>query len=415
MRKFILHKIRTFLKQNPRFKFPVFWLLGIFFIGIFLEFISSDKPIIAKVDDLWYMPSIGYTLSEIGVNNRYNKIRRVKWDKHDSFKIMPIIPYSAKSLDLRNSAYKSPFDQQEVSSLRYRHWLGTDKIGRDILAGLLNGCRVVTKIIFLVGFISGMLGLFLGGFAGFYGDKSIRWSLLKIIFYLISTFLLLYTSFMILKVEDLRNDSVGLARGIFALLLPILGLLMFNKIYEYTWGKLEKRISLPSFYLPVDSIFYSIVVLLTALPVSVLLIAVLGYFKSPSLSLTMTFFGLILWKGIARIIRAEVLRIKQQDYILAARQLGLSNKAVFWKHIFPNIKNQFFVTIAMVLSASLLIESTLSFLGIGMAVGEISWGVLLSQGKFNISAYWLSLFPGILLVLTIYSLNVLAEAIRKVN
>ena len=190
---------------------------------------------------------------------------------------------------------------------------------------------------------------------------------------------------------------------------------MFNKIYEYTWGKLEKRISLPSFYLPVDSIFYSIVVLLTALPVSVLLIAVLGYFKSPSLSLTMTFFGLILWKGIARIIRAEVLRIKQQDYILAARQLGLSNQAVFWKHIFPNIKNQFFVTIAMVLSASLLIESTLSFLGIGMAVGEISWGVLLSQGKFNISAYWLSLFPGILLVLTIYSLNVLAEAIRKEN
>jgi peptide/nickel transport system permease protein len=73
------------------------------------------------------------------------------------------------------------------------------------------------------------------------------------------------------------------------------------------------------------------------------------------------------------------------------------------------------VVVATVVSLSLLIEAALSFLGIGMAVGEISWGVLLNQGKLNIAAYWLSLFPGILLVITVYSLNTIAKEGKRRN
>ena len=164
-------------------KFPVRWMLVILFVGVFLEFLASDKPIVAKVEGSWYMPAIGNTLFEVGLNKRYNTIRRYKWSKHEAFMIMPLVPYAANSIDLNNASYKGPFDEQNHTSIRYRHWLGTDKIGRDVLAGLLNGCRVVLKIIFLVGIISGFFGLILGGFSGFYGDDMIRWSLSKLLVY----------------------------------------------------------------------------------------------------------------------------------------------------------------------------------------------------------------------------------------
>ena len=399
---------------NP--KFPVRWMLVILFVGVFLEFLASDKPIVAKVEGSWYMPAIGNTLFEVGLNKRYNTIRRYKWSKHDAFMIMPLVPYAANSIDLNNAAYKGPFDEQNYSSVRYRHWLGTDKIGRDVLAGLLNGCRVVLKIIFLVGIISGLLGLILGGFSGFYGDDMIRWSLSKLLVYSFGGILFAYVSYMLLKLQILESSQLELSTLLLAFLIPVLGYVIVGQLHKLVFAnRLDVRLSIPTIAIPLDSMFYFVIVLLTALPVTVMLLAILGYFQSPSLVLTMSLFGLVLWKNIARIIRGEVLRVKGEDYIEAARQLGLKSGQIFWKHIYPNIRKQFYVVVATVISLSLLIEAALSFLGIGMAVGEISWGVLLNQGKLNIAAYWLSLFPGILLVITVYSLNTIAKEGKRRN
>ncbi|MDG1298105.1 MAG: ABC transporter permease [Saprospiraceae bacterium] len=399
---------------NP--KFPVRWMLVILFVGIFLEFLASDKPIVAKVEGSWYMPAIGNTLFEVGLNKRYNTIRRYKWSKHDAFMIMPLVPYASTSIDLKNASFKGPFDEQNYTSIRYRHWLGTDKIGRDVLAGLLNGCRVVLKIIFLVGIISGFLGLILGGFSGFYGDDMIRWSLSKLLVYSFGGILFAYVSYMLLKLQILESSQLELSTLLLAFLIPVLGYVIVGLLHKLVFAnRLDVRLSIPTITIPLDSMFYFVIVLLTALPVTVMLLAILSYFQTPSLVLTMSLFGLVLWKGIARIVRGEVLRVKGEDYIEAARQLGLKSGQIFWKHIYPNIRKQFYVVVATVVSLSLLIESALSFLGIGMAVGEISWGVLLNQGKLNISAYWLSLFPGILLVITVYSLNTIAKEGKRRN
>ena len=402
--------------KQLKIRFAVVWLLSLFFIAVFLEFLASDKPILAKVEETWYMPSLGETMFDLGVNERYNKIRRVKWEKHDEFKIMPLVPYSANTLDLKNASYKGPFEKQRVQSIRYRHWLGTDKIGRDVLAGLLNGCRVIIKIMLIVGFVAGVLGLLIGGFAGFLGDRSVKWTLSKIILYGLGAFMSIYTVYMILNVSLISKGVLHIKEVVLAIVLQIVLLGVSRQLYRrIIYKQIDLRFSLSSYSIPVDSIFYFMIVLITAMPFTMILLALLGYFQSPSLVLTMSLFGFVLWKNIARIIRGEVLRIKEQDYILASRQLGLSRGKIFWRHIFPNIKNQFFITLALVVSGSLLIEATLSFLGIGMAVGEISWGVLLSQGKSNISAYWLSLFPGILLVITVYSINAIAERYKNVN
>ena len=415
-------KFRSSLKsfwskvKQLKIRFAVIWLLSLFFVAVFLEFLASDKPILAKVEETWYMPSVGETMFDLGVNERYNKIRRVKWEKHDGFKIMPLVPYSANTLDLKNASYKGPFEKQRVKSMRYRHWLGTDKIGRDVLAGLLNGCRVIIKIILIVGLIAGALGLLIGGFAGFLGDRTVKWTLSKIFLYGLGAFMSIYTVYMILNVSLISKGVLQIKEAVLVIIIPIVLLGISSQLYRrIVYKQIDLRFSLSSYSIPFDSIFYFVIVLITAMPFTMILLALLGYFQSPSLVLTMSLFGFVLWKNIARIIRGEVLRVKEQDYILASRQLGLSRGKIFWRHIFPNIKNQFFITLALVVSGSLLIEATLSFLGIGMAVGEISWGVLLSQGKSNISAYWLSLFPGILLVITVYSINAIAERYKKVN
>ena len=410
--------LKSFWSQVKQLKirFAVVWLLSLLFVAVFLEFLASDKPILAKVEESWYMPSVGETMFDLGINERYNEIRRVKWEKHDGFKIMPLVPYSANTLDLRNASYKGPFEKQRVQSMRYRHWLGTDKIGRDVLAGLLNGCRVIIKIMLIVGLVAGVLGLLIGGFAGFLGDRSVKWTLSKIILYGLGGLMSIYTVYITLNVSLISKGVLHIKELVLAIAIPLVLLGVLRQLYRrIIYKQIDLRFSLSSYSIPVDSIFYFVIVLITAMPVTMILLALLGYFQSPSLVLTMSLFGFVLWKNIARIIRGEVLRVKEQDYILASRQLGLSRGKIFWKHIFPNIKNQFFITLALVVSGSLLIEATLSFLGIGMAVGEISWGVLLSQGKSNISAYWLSLFPGILLVITVYSINAIAERYKKVD
>lgn len=402
--------------KQLKIRFAVAWLLSLFFVAVFLEFLASDKPILAKVEETWYMPSIGESMFDLGINERYNKIRRVKWEKHDGFKIMPLVPYSANTLDLKNASYKGPFEKQRVQSMRYRHWLGTDKIGRDVLAGLLNGCRVIIKIMLIVGLVAGAIGLLIGGFAGFLGNRSVKWTLSKLILYGLGGFMSTYTVYMILNVTLISKGILNIKEVVLAIIVPIVLFGILRQLYRHIiYKQIDLRFSLSSYSIPVDSIFYFVIVLITAMPVTMILLAILGYFQSPSLVLTMSLFGLVLWKNIARIIHGEVLRVKEQDYILASRQLGLNRGEIFWRHIFPNIKNQFFITLALAVSGSLLIEAALSFLGIGMAVGEISWGVLLSQGKSNISAYWLSLFPGILLVITVYSINAIAERHKKVN
>lgn len=402
--------------KQLKIRFAVLWLLGLLLAALFLEFLANDKPILAKVEESWYAPSLGETFFELGINDRYSNIRRVKWSKHEQFKIMPLIPYSAKTMDVMNASYKGPFEKQNIRSLRYRHWLGTDKIGRDVLAGLVNGCRVVIKIILIVGIISGLLSLLIGGFSGFLGDRSIKWSLSKILLYGIVGLLVIYAIYISIKISIIDNGSLNIQNIVLVLCIPLLVFWLLGQLYKrIVYPYVDQRFSMRTFNIPIDSIFYFVIVLLTAMPVTMILLALLGYFQAPSLVLTMSLFGLVLWKGTARIVRGEVLRIKRQDYILASKQIGLSKQRIFWRHVFPNIKKQFFVTLAMVVSASLLIEATLSFLGIGMAVGEISWGVLLSNGKSNISAYWLSLFPGILLIITVYSINTIAERFKKEN
>ena len=126
--------------------------------------------------------------------------------------------------------------------------------------------------------------------------------------------------------------------------------------------------------------------------------------------------GLIEWLSMARIVRGQVLALKEQQFILAARALGQSHVKILFRHLLPNLLGVVVVYLTLTIPAVILDESFLSFLGLGISDPQASWGSLLSDGKNAInpvrSYWWLLVFPAAAMSLTLLSLNFLGDALR---
>ena len=125
--------------------------------------------------------------------------------------------------------------------------------------------------------------------------------------------------------------------------------------------------------------------------------------------------GGLSWTGIAQLIRATILKTKSEDYILAAKTLGLKKWAILIRHALPNSLAPVYVAASFMVSNAIIFESSLSFLGIGLSVEEVTWGAMLSQGSTDINAWWMVVFPGICLLGVIVLFNNLGERFRKLS
>jgi len=162
----------------------------------------------------------------------------------------------------------------------------------------------------------------------------------------------------------------------------------------------------------VDNAIMRITDLVLAIPQFFLLIAVAALF-SPSLTTTMIVIGLTSWMSTARLVRGEFLRLKSQEYVLAARALGSSPNRIVWRHIFPNTIPVIIVQATLWLSSAMLLESSLSFLGLGAQPPTPSWGGMLANGRTEMqTAWWQTVFPGLAIFLTVIAFNLVGEGLR---
>lgn len=162
----------------------------------------------------------------------------------------------------------------------------------------------------------------------------------------------------------------------------------------------------------VDSIIMRFTDIMLSFPTFFLILAVIAFLK-PSLINVMVVIGLTGWMGVARLVRAEVMSVKGREYITAAVLQGLSHRRVMFKHILPNVLSPVFVTATLSIAGAILLESSLSFLGLGVQPPTSSWGNILTNGQENIiHAWWLSLFPGLAIVFTALGYNLLGEGLR---
>jgi len=129
----------------------------------------------------------------------------------------------------------------------------------------------------------------------------------------------------------------------------------------------------------------------------------------------MIVIGLTSWVGVTRLVRAEFLSLRQRDYVLASIVMGTSNTKVITKHLLPNSLTPIIVSSVLGIASAVLIESGLSFLGLGVQAPTASWGNILTDGKEYIQfAWWLSLFPGLAILVTVLGYNLLGEGLRDV-
>jgi len=218
--------------------------------------------------------------------------------------------------------------------------LGTDELGRDVFARMLEGAFVSLSVGFVAVGIAVAIGIIFGGIAGYYGRAS-------------------------------------------------LGLMTVDTLIT---GLIDVALSFPAFFL-----------ILTV-------VAILR----PSIWNIMVVIGLTSWEGTARFVRAEILALREQDFVQAARALGVSGPRVILRHLLPNAVAPVLVSATLGIAGAILTESALSFLGFGVPPPDATWGNILSDGKnYLFDAWWLTIIPGTAILVIVLAFNLFGEGLRE--
>lgn len=163
----------------------------------------------------------------------------------------------------------------------------------------------------------------------------------------------------------------------------------------------------------VDGIIMRFIDIMLCFPAFFLILAVIALLE-PSIINIMIIIGATSWMGMARLMRAEILSLKERDFIYAERAIGASDLRIIIRHLIPNAMAPVLVSITLGIAGAILVESSLSFLGIGVQPPTPSWGNILSEGKTVMGAgWWMMLFPGMAIFITVLGYNLLGEGIRE--
>ncbi|MFG6360116.1 ABC transporter permease [Taurinivorans muris] len=162
----------------------------------------------------------------------------------------------------------------------------------------------------------------------------------------------------------------------------------------------------------IDEIIMRLVDIMLCFPSFFLILAVIAFLE-PSVTNIMVVIGLTSWTGLTRLVRAETLSLRERDFVLAAKLSGASKFRILFVHILPNTLAPVFVSATLGIAGAILVESSLSFLGLGVQPPYPSWGNMLLDGKDVLSnAPWLSLFSGLAIFITVLGYNLLGESLR---
>ena len=162
----------------------------------------------------------------------------------------------------------------------------------------------------------------------------------------------------------------------------------------------------------VDEIIMRGVDVMLCFPSFFLILAVIAFLE-PSLNTIMVVIGLTSWMGVARLVRAETLSLRERDFVAAARLAGTRPFRIMVMHILPNALTPVLVSATLGIAGAILVESSLSFLGLGVQPPDPSWGNMLMEGKDVLEiAPWLSLYPGLAILITVLGYNLLGESLR---
>ncbi|WP_066067828.1 ABC transporter permease [Neobacillus soli] len=199
----------------------------------------------------------------------------------------------------------------------------------------------------------------------------------------------------------LYGGRVSLTVGILAMLISSSIGVLVGTVSGYFGGR-------------IDNFLMRTVDIISSIP-WMILVTVVSIFLTPGLKAIILVIGLFTWMSTARMVRAETLSIKEREYVLYAKSSGQSIRKVIWKHIIPAVFPTFIVASTVSIANAILMESALSFLGLGIQQPLSSWGSMLQNAQGNLgNAPYMAILPGLLIVLTVFSFNKLGDILRAI-
>ncbi|HEX3864409.1 MAG TPA: ABC transporter permease [Stellaceae bacterium] len=316
-------------RANRRGFWSLWVFLAVFGVTLFAEFIANDRPLLIRYDGAFYVPVL-YNYAETVFGGDFPTEADYR-DPHviglitaKGWMVWSLIPFSYGTITNAPGPFPAPPSRTD--------WLGTDDLGRDVLARLIYGFRISVLFGLVLTAISAAIGVIAGAVQGYFGG------------------------------------AIDL---------------LFQRFIEVWSG-------MPQLYL----------------------LIILATFVQPNF---WTLLGLLLlfsWMELVGVVRAEVLRARNLDYVRAARALGLSEGAILFRHVLPNAMVATVTFLPFIISGSVTILTALDFLGFGLPPGSPSLGEMLSQGKANLQAPWLGITAFCVLAAMLTLLMFIFEAVR---
>jgi peptide/nickel transport system permease protein len=279
--------------------------------------------------------------------------------------------------------------------------LGTDDLGRDLFARMMQGAWVSLTVGFVAVGISVFIGIVLGGIAGYYG--TLRLNFMHILF------LIAFFSSVILLTSGQKDYTLAsfLATGIFFLC-------SLGYYYLSIKDKVDSAIFRLLFFdtISIDSLIMRLVDIMLCFPSFFLILTVIAILPA-SIYNIMIIIGLTSWMGTTRFVRAEFLSLREQDFVSAAKAMGIKDISIIFRHMMPNAIAPVIVSTILGIAGAIHTEAALSFLGFGVPPPHATWGNIFSIGKkYIFDAPWLTYVPGLSIFIVVLAFYLFGEGIR---
>lgn len=405
------------IKTNKKRLFPAFWILGcLLFLALARDFLANGRPLYCRIGgeafwpglrSVWRSPDIPYRHPVLDSIRVYDLWRTFPFESS----VFAPIPFSPGELVKHPpSELSKPGTVHPGLPRRYRHWLGTDDRGRDVAAGLVSGARIavltgVTAMAMAMG-----IGILLGALAGFWGDDRLK--IRRGLLYATLLGLPVAWFYAFVAKQYVPEGVEGYMPWWGRALLFLFILLLFSFL-GWILAKipfLSKKITIPA-----DLLIMRLAEVFNSIPklIFVFVVAALLPRENQSIWLLIALIGAMSWTGVARFVRADLLRVRELDFVTAARGLGFSEIRILLRHALPNAMRSTMIAFAFGVAGAVLLEASLSFLGFGSDMFNASWGSLLNSARAYPKAWWVSVPPGLAICMTILALNAIGEALSE--